>query len=286
VKAIVLPALTALALLVSTAAQAATVTSANGELRYAAAPGERNTVRLGVDRSGEAIVRDTTSPLVTGDGCRGDGPGRVRCAHAVTASIDLLDGDDRFMVAFRDEGLPATRVVCGDGTDLADVSGGEVASDCETVADRSTVVGTVGPDRLTGWRNQLTIFGRAGDDRLLGFGNDSLEGGSGNDVLRGGPGGRVSLRGGSGDDVVRGNRGRDYLAGGYGDDRLSGLGANDEINGGAGRDVIAAGDGSDQIVSKERGRERDRVTCGAGRDTVLADLNDVVSRDCEIVNRR
>jgi hypothetical protein len=40
------------------------------------------------------------------------------------------------------------------------------------------------------------------------------------------------------------------------------------------------------MVSRERGSETDRVRCGAGRDTVIADRHDVIDRrSCERVQR-
>ena len=46
------------------------------------------------------------------------------------------------------------------------------------------------------------------------------------------------------------------------------------ILGGAGNDIIGARDGA-----------VDRISCGPGRDRVLADPQDVVARDCERVAR-
>ena len=83
-----------------------------------------------------------------------------------------------------------------------------------------------------------------------------------------------TLNGGAGNDFVSGGDGNDALLGGPGDDRLVG---------GAGRDVIEGGDGWDAIVSRDG--QRDRVSCGPGRDVVWADQLDVVAADCEVVSR-
>lgn len=104
-------------------------------------------------------------------------------------------------------------------------------------------------------------------------GHDVLRGGRGNDRLLGG-GGRDRLFGGTGRDALIGGRGGDLLRGGAGPDRLVG---------GPGRDLLIGGPGRDRIVARD-GRP-DRVRCGRGRDIVVADAHDRVSRDCEIVRR-
>jgi Ca2+-binding RTX toxin-like protein len=50
-------------------------------------------------------------------------------------------------------------------------------------------------------------------------------------------------------------------------------------DGGAGRDVIDGGAGRDRIDVVDGGA--DRVTCGTGRDSVIADSGDRTARDCE-----
>ena len=101
---------------------------------------------------------------------------------------------------------------------------------------------------LTSTAAARTVVGSARGDRIVGTrGADSLSGGAGNDVVLGGPG----------DDFLSGGPGRDVLDGGPGNDRIS-----------AEYDV------------------RDRVTCGAGYDTVTADPADTVFSSCELVSRR
>ena len=75
-------------------------------------------------------------------------------------------------------------------------------------------------------------------------------------------------------DSVIGGRGNDVLLGGAGNDRISGGPGSDLIAGGGGRDVIRVRDG---VV--------DRVGCGPGRDRVIADPQDDVGGDCEVVQR-
>jgi hypothetical protein len=116
-------------------------------------------------------------------------------------------------------------------------------------------VGGKRADRLVGGQRANVFLGRKGGDRLAGGGaNDLLWGGMGADQLRGG-------------------RGADHLRGGPGPDSLYG---------GRGPDRLATGAGADRINS--RGGGRDRVNCGHGTDTVLADPRDHLS-NCERVLR-
>jgi Tol biopolymer transport system component len=76
-------------------------------------------------------------------------------------------------------------------------------------------------------------------------------------------------------DELCGRRGRDTLVGGDGNDRLRGGSGADVMMGGRGRDVVIAWD-----------RFRDRIACGPGRDRVVVDRRDRVSKDCERISRR
>ncbi len=80
---------------------------------------------------------------------------------------------------------------------------------------------------------------------------------------------------------VQGDGGNDRINARDGNDRASGLGGDDRITGGAGHDKLSGGDGDDDI--RARDGERDRISCGAGRDVVVADRVDRVARDCERV---
>jgi hypothetical protein len=94
------------------------------------------------------------------------------------------------------------------------------------------------------------------------------------DVLRGtAAGDRILGKGGN--DRILGKSGRDCLLGGTGNDKITGGPQADRISAGAGNDLVAAKDGV-----------RDRINCGPGRDTVIADKKDKVSRTCEAVRRR
>jgi hypothetical protein len=109
-------------------------------------------------------------------------------------------------------------------------------------------VGGKRADRLLGSRRADVVLGKKGSDRLAGRGgNDLLCGGQGADLMRGGRGGD-QLRGGAGPDSLYGGRGPDWLAPGAGDDRINSRGG--------GRDRVLCGDGSDTVIADQRERLR------------------------------
>ena len=65
--------------------------------------------------------------------------------------------------------------------------------------------------------------------------------------------------------------------------KVHGTRGNDVIKGSHRPDIIYAGGGNDVIHA--RGGGRDIIHCGPGNDTVFADRNDIVSKDCEHVHR-
>ncbi len=93
----------------------------------------------------------------------------------------------------------------------------------------------------------------------------------------------VTRRGTVKADVLRGTPYADVLRGLGGPDRLFGLGGADTLVGGLGADTLSGGDGNDTISARDGAR--DTVTCGRGRDVVVADRLDRVARDCETVRR-
>ncbi|MDX8151337.1 hypothetical protein SK069_07030 [Patulibacter brassicae] len=95
-----------------------------------------------------------------------------------------------------------------------------------------------------------------------------------------------TIRGTNGNDVIYGNGGNDRLYGRGGNDTIYGGGGNDRIDAGSGRrgkpiGVLVGGAGNDTIIS--RNRVVDIVSCGPGRDTVVADRIDRIAGDCETV---
>jgi hypothetical protein len=104
-------------------------------------------------------------------------------------------------------------------------------------------------------------------------------GSAGRNVIVGGPL-ADRLYGLGGNDLLRGRAGNDRLFGGRGRDSVFGDTGADLVVGGPGRDRLVGGRGSDRI--RARDRELDVVNCGAGRDRVVADRQDRVSRNCEV----
>jgi hemolysin type calcium-binding protein len=94
-----------------------------------------------------------------------------------------------------------------------------------------------------------------------------------------------TIEGTNGSNRLLGTPRADSIFGLGGSDRLIAGPGTDFLHGGSGRDVLDGGPGNDRIVAQYDGA-RDRVLCGAGLDTVNADLLDRVSPDCELVGRR
>lgn len=94
-----------------------------------------------------------------------------------------------------------------------------VSADNSFAGQRCTIVGTAGPDELTGTPRADVICGRGGADLI--------DGRAGHDRLRGGPGA----------DFLNGGRGRDLLDGGAGSDELHGGPGADRLRGGSGHNL-------------------------------------------------
>jgi Ca2+-binding RTX toxin-like protein len=136
---------------------------------------------------------------------------------------------------------------------------------------RYGVLGTVGANVLSPHQTGVRVLGQAGDDRISGSrAADCIYGGPGDDVLRG-RAGKDLMRGGYGNDVLRGGTGNDRLRGRQGNDVVIGGPGRDRLRGTAGNDLIKAADGVP-----------DRIRCGIGHDTAIADPLDLVS-GCERV---
>jgi Tol biopolymer transport system component len=81
---------------------------------------------------------------------------------------------------------------------------------------------------------------------------------------------RCGITGTEGDDTLRGTPLRDVITGRGGSDSITGADGHDRLSGGPGADTLMARDGVG-----------DTLSCGPGRDRVVADRMDVVARDCE-----
>ncbi len=182
--------------------------------------------------------------------------------------------------------LASSRTVC----DPWDGRPGErdvIGPDVENVMAVGTTAITV-----IGSPARNSIVGSSGDDVFVGAGpGDSFSGSSGADIVsyeltamqRHGI--RLILGAKSSPidgtvEGVRGTRWRDRLMGSAKLDALYGLAGNDVIVGGRGTDLLFGGAGNDLVDARD-GVGGDRVSCGPGRDRVLADATDRVASDCE-----
>jgi serralysin len=176
---------TLVALVIAAPAQAAgggTALVSAGQLRYAAAAGDVNIIRI--VRVGNAHFVDDSVRIVAGAGCAYPNPldvTVVRCPGTITRI--LISPGDR---------------------------GDTVRNETSTP---SSLRGNDGSDRLVGGGGNDTLTGDGGDDRL--------EGGAGADKLNGdsAPGGPVT---GSGNDDLFGEAGNDSLNGGANENNLDG----------------------------------------------------------------
>ena len=81
--------------------------------------------------------------------------------------------------------------------------------------------------------------------------------------------------------TINGTARNDTLRGGPRADQISGKAGNDKLFGVGGNDVLVGGPGNDRLVG---GPGVDKLRCGPGRDSVLRDIRDSVSGDCEVVH--
>jgi hypothetical protein len=138
-------------------------------------------------------------------------------------------------------------------------------------ADRATIRGTTGNDRLVGTPGRDVIDGGTGNDVIDGLGGDDLIlGGTGNDTLLGGKGNDV-LCGGIGNDVLIAAAGQDVVLGEEGDDLASSSYGDDSAAGGTGNDVLAAGPGNDELRGDTG---NDALGGGFGDDRLTGDTGD------------
>ena len=111
----------------------------------------------------------------------------------------------------------------------------------------------------------------------------TVTGTPGRDRLRGSERGD-SIYGRGGADVIHARAGPDIVDGGSGDDLIDAGSGTDVVGGGSGADHIATGLNDDRIFARDK--RRDAISCGGGRDAVVADRVDHIDRDCEKVRRR
>jgi hypothetical protein len=288
--------LCAVFLALPSSAHAATLVKSGSTLTYTAAPGRASTVTFRVlDPGNPGTVRVERA---------GDGD-PIQATGCVPAGQDFTcTGIERIVAAL------------GDGTDRADASTftGPIAFDGGPGADQlfggaaaDALDGGDGDDVLDGGAGTDTISGNAGDDALNGgTGADALSGGAGLDaathvMLVAAPAASVSLDDAANDGLP--GEGDNYasdiedvsilgqgpvvpsgstLIGSAGPNELVTGAGNDTISAGAGLDRVTADAGEDTIDVRDG--YSDRVRCGPGTDTVVADTLDLIGADCETVN--
>ena len=271
----------------------------------------------------EVSVYDWSGEMTTGDGCEeappdpvavisGDPTTHYTCA-GVTAGIDVDGGATSDYVYL--SAAVATVMRGGSGEDYlyadgapARLEGGDGDDSLRSGEHADTLVGGAGNDDL---RSDPPVFGPEGGEAPPARGSaDTLDGGPGRDTLVGGAGadtvsggdGRdtlafpgatpttVSLAGAAGEgDVISGI---ELLQTGDGDDAVTGDERFNELRTGDGKDTVDARGGSDLIDSgagddtvSARDGAADDVVCGDGADRVVADPDDFVDADCEVVER-
>src|SRR3954471_12940695 len=177
-----------LALAVPSAAQAATATTADGNLRYTAAPGEVNNVSFARVSGDTFRVMDVGAVITAGTGCVQESPNVVRCATARGRPIIARLGDQNDSTASKTS--RTVQLFGEDGNDrLAGASG------------RDTLDGGAGGGNIRRGSAKRRVRGGSGNDQLFAnAGNDNIDGGDGNDLLVGGSG-NDSETGGNGDDT-------------------------------------------------------------------------------------
>lgn len=197
-------------------------------------------------------------------------------------------------------GGSASDVLTGDG-DTNGLDGGP---------GDDTEHGGGGDDNLTGDNGNDVLAGGEGADSLDGGAdNDTLDGGAGPDVLAGGDGTdlgdyanrsgplTITLDGqpgdgepGEGDNVepdvenLRGGAGNDTFIGSAAANVLDGGGGENYEDGGTGADSLIGGPAGD-VLRTRSASEGATVNCGAGPDFVIAKPADLVSADCDRVDR-
>jgi hypothetical protein len=266
------------------AAEMARAGTATGRpAQFTAANGERNALTVDRTDTGEVLFTDLGTPIFSG----------LFCVP-----------------------LPIGEATCDPDGDVRDTDGGGVGADLGDGDDRAVVRGVPGAG---GHPGQVKVVGGDGKDYLenVAAGFIRFEGGAGDDTLVAGPGASGVLVGGTGADIstagtlccatsyedheggvrvtldgkpndgganeqddvqtraVIGGPGPDFITGDSSANMLTGSGGADILDGVGGNDTI------DATVAHGPADARDTVSCGAGRDEVIAEANDDVAVDCE-----
>jgi Ca2+-binding RTX toxin-like protein len=215
-------------------------------------------------------------PLVTANG--GSGSDTVRGGRAG----DLLDGGSSGDTVRGEGGNDILRG--GSGND--DLRGGPGDDELDGGAGSDFLAGLDGVDVVT-YVSRTEAFSIRQDGQASdGAPGEADEVDSSVEKLFGGSGGDF-IAGGAANNVIEGLDGDDDVRGGLGDDSVRGGNGNDEVAGGPGAstDILSGGAGDDFL--QDRDAVQDFFLCRPGnRDIAFVDLLDVVSNDCEGVDRQ
>jgi Ca2+-binding RTX toxin-like protein len=166
----------------------------------------------------------------------------------------------------------------GDGTDTAEVNGGNASETFTITANGSRVrFDRVSPAPFfldIGTTENLVVNANGGDDTitagngLAGLIKLTIDGGAGNDTITGGDG-NDTLLGGDGNDVIIGGRGNDTAQLGAGDDTFV-------WNPGDGSDVVEGQAGTDTLVfNGSNVSEKISISANHGRVSLVRDVGNV-----------
>jgi RTX calcium-binding nonapeptide repeat (4 copies) len=251
---------------------------------------------------------DAFNPVITANG--GSGDDDLRAPGPAVANLSGEEGRD---IVIGGDGNDVLRG--GPGNDRVDGSGG---NDILLAGDgNDTVSGSTGDDQIVGEAGDDSLSGNAGDDTFSEGagpdGADTIRGGTGFDTVDYGQrGAALDVRLGSslgdgeageGDEMVDvervlGGRAGDVMVGSSGPDVLVGNGGRDTLNGLGGADTLDLGADDDLVIAVDG--VRDSISCGAGTDRAILDLQDalvpnqvrlpsgatVLLPDCESVTRQ
>src|SRR4051812_6150814 len=223
-----------------------------------------------------------------------------------TSGGDYISAGDGNDTVYVNNGTAVNEVACGAGFDVLHINPQSMRggysnhrslregrfTNCEQILETPPVVDPTKGIKVMTPDGGGTARGTERNDNLLGsYASDTIFGFGGNDIIWANrkPDGRSSgvdrVDAGAGDDIAYGasRGGETYIDGGDGNDYLQGGGetATNHIVGGAGADTIRltghgfnevrAGTGDDIVYAYNK--ERVRIDCGAGRDTVKVGHN-------------
>src|SRR6266853_3094358 len=167
----------------------------------------------------------------------------------------------------------------GDGTDTAEVNGGNASETFSIIANGTRVrFDRLGPAPFSldiGTTEDLVLNMNGGDDTftagngLAALINLTVDGGTGNDTITGGDGADL-LIGGDGNDTITGGRGNDVALLGSGNDTFI-------WNPGEGSDIVEGGAGTDTLVFIDANiAENVDISANGSRARLFRDIGNVV----------